>query len=217
MVIVNEDAFTERNLEKAGYTSDPLTDGTLDGYQVYKVPMTSITVRAVEELGLTRKEAERSKNMFALGLLSWMYGRPTDVTLNWLHKKFGDKPQVFDANVGGVQGRLQLRGDDRAVRAPPTWSSPRRRSPGTYRNVSGATALAWGLVAASERSGLRLFYASYPITPASELLHELSRLQELRRDHAPGRGRDRCGQRGARCGLRRPSRRRRGPAAPGWT
>ncbi|HZP90360.1 MAG TPA: 2-oxoacid:acceptor oxidoreductase family protein, partial [Actinomycetota bacterium] len=98
-IIVNEDAFVQRNLEKAHYTSNPLEDGTLDGYQVYRVPMTSITVRAVEELGLSRKEAERSKNMFALGLVSWMYGRPTDVTLNWLQKKFGDKPQVYDANV----------------------------------------------------------------------------------------------------------------------
>src|ERR671923_314982 len=88
-IIVNEDAFNARNLEKAGFAADPLGDGTLEGYQVYRVPMTSITVRAVEELGLTRKEAERSKNMFALGLLSWMYGRPVDVTLNWLLKNFG--------------------------------------------------------------------------------------------------------------------------------
>ncbi len=177
-VIVNEDAFIQRNLDKAGYTSNPLEDGTLDGYQVYKVPMTSITVRAVEELGLTRKEAERSKNMFALGLLSWMYGRPTDVTLNWLHEKFGDKPQVFDANVAAFKAGYNF-GETTELFAHSYLVKPAPAKPGTYRNVSGAQALAMGLVAASQRSGVPLFYASYPITPASELLHELSRLKNF--------------------------------------
>jgi 2-oxoglutarate ferredoxin oxidoreductase subunit alpha len=177
-VILNEDAFTDRNLQKAGYTSDPVTDGSLDAYQVYKVPMTSITVRAVEELGLSRKEAERSKNMFALGLVSWMYGRPTDVTLNWLHRKFGDKPQVYDANVAAFKAGFNF-GETTELFATTYVVKPAAAKPGTYRNISGATALAWGLVAASERSGLRLFYASYPITPASELLHELSRLKNF--------------------------------------
>ena len=177
-IIINEDAFTERNLQKAGYTSDPVTDGTLDGYQIYKVPMTSITVRAVEELGLTRKEAERSKNMFALGLVSWMFGRPSDVTLNWLHKKFGDKPQVYDANVAAFKAGYNF-GETTELFATSYEVKPAPAAPGTYRNVSGAQALAWGLVAAAERSGLRLFYASYPITPASELLHELSRLKNF--------------------------------------
>jgi 2-oxoglutarate ferredoxin oxidoreductase subunit alpha len=177
-IIVNEDAFTERNIQKAGYSSDPLSDGTVDGYQVFRVPMTSITVRAVEELGLTRKEAERSKNMFALGLLSWMYGRPTEVTLNWLHKKFGDKPQVFDANVAAFKVGYNF-GETTELFGTSYVVKPAPALPGTYRNISGATALAWGLVAAAERSGLRLFYASYPITPASELLHELSRLKNF--------------------------------------
>ncbi len=177
-VIVNEDAFVQRNLDKAGYTSDPLDDGTLDGYQVYRVPMTSITVRAVEELGLTRKEAERSKNMFALGLLSWMYGRPVDVTLNWLHKKFGDKPQVYDANVAAFKAGYNF-GETTELFAHSYVVKPAPATPGTYRNISGATALAWGLVAASDRAGIPLFYASYPITPASELLHELSRLKNF--------------------------------------
>jgi 2-oxoglutarate ferredoxin oxidoreductase subunit alpha len=177
-VILNEDAFTDRNVQKAGYGTDPVTDGTLDGYQVYKVPMTSITVRAVEELGLTRKEAERSKNMFALGLVSWMYGRPTDVTLNWLHKKFVDKPQVYDANVAAFKAGYNF-GETTELFATSYEVKPAPAKPGTYRNISGATALAWGLVAAAERSGLRLFYASYPITPASELLHELSRLKNF--------------------------------------
>jgi 2-oxoglutarate ferredoxin oxidoreductase subunit alpha len=136
--------------------------------------MTSITVRAVEELGLSRKEAERSKNMFALGLVSWMFGRPVDVTLNWLHKKFGDKPQVFDANVAAFKAGYNF-GETTELFATSYVVKPAPAEPGTYRNISGATALAWGLVAAADRSGLRLFYASYPITPASELLHELSR------------------------------------------
>jgi 2-oxoglutarate/2-oxoacid ferredoxin oxidoreductase subunit alpha len=177
-IVLNEDAFTPRNVDKAGYTSDPLQDGTLDGYQVFKVPMTSITVRAVEDLGLTRKEAERSKNMFALGLISWMYGRPTDVTLNWLHKKFGDKPQVYDANVAAFKAGYNF-GETTELFATSYVVKPAPAAPGVYRNVSGAQALAWGLVAAAERSGVRLFYASYPITPASELLHELSRLKNF--------------------------------------
>jgi 2-oxoglutarate ferredoxin oxidoreductase subunit alpha len=177
-IIVNEDAFSDRNLQKAGYAADPTTDGTLEGYRLFKVPMTSITVRAVEELGITRKEAERSKNMFALGLVSWMYGRPTDVTLNWLHKKFGDKPQVYDANVAAFKAGYNF-GETTELFATSYVVKPAPAEPGTYRNISGATALAWGLVAAAERSGLRLFYASYPITPASELLHELSRLKNF--------------------------------------
>jgi 2-oxoglutarate/2-oxoacid ferredoxin oxidoreductase subunit alpha len=177
-VIVNEDAFVQRNLEKAGYSSNPLDDGSLDGFQVYRVPMTSITVRAVEELGLTRKEAERSKNMFALGLVSWMYGRPVDVTLNWLHKKFSDKPQVYDANVAAFKAGYNF-GETTELFAHSYVVKPAPAEPGTYRNISGATALAWGLVAASDRAGIPLFYASYPITPASELLHELSRLKNF--------------------------------------
>lgn len=177
-IVVNEDAFTQRNLEKAGYTSNPLTDGSLDGYQVYRVPMTSITVRAVEELGLSRKEAERAKNMFALGLVSWMFGRPVEVTLNWLERKFGDKPQIYDANVAAFKAGYNF-GETTELFAHRYEVRPAPVEPGTYRNISGAAALAWGLLAGAERSGLRLFYASYPITPASELLHELARLKNF--------------------------------------
>ena len=173
-IIQNEDAFTQRNLEKAGYQTDPSSDGTLDGYQVYRVPMTSITVRAVENVGVGKKEAERAKNMFALGLVSWMYGRPTDVTLQWLEKKFGSKQEIFESNVAAFNAgynfgeTTELFGHQVHVKAAPA-------EPGTYRNVAGAQSLAWGLIAASHRSGVPLFYASYPITPASELLHELSK------------------------------------------
>jgi 2-oxoglutarate ferredoxin oxidoreductase subunit alpha len=174
ILVLNEDSFNQRNIEKAGYRTDPTEDGTLDGYQVYEVPMTSITVRATEGIGIGKKEAERAKNMFALGLVSWMFGRPTDTTLAWLEKKFGSKPEILDANVAAFKAgyhfgeTTELFAESYKVEAAP-------QAPGTYRNVAGATALAWGLIAASERSGLPLFYASYPITPASELLHELSR------------------------------------------
>jgi len=174
VLVLNEDSFTQRNVEKAGYETDPIEDGTLDGYQVFKVPMTSITVRATEGIGIGKKEAERAKNMFALGLVSWMFGRPTETTLSWLEKKFGSKQEIFDANVAAFKAgyhfgeTTELFAESYRVEAAP-------QRPGTYRNVAGATALAWGLVAAAERSGLPLFYASYPITPASELLHELSR------------------------------------------
>ena len=174
-LIVNEDAFVDRNLEKAGYESNPLDDDSLEGYQVYRVPMTSITVRASEGIeGITKKDAERSKNLFALGLVSWMYGRPTDVTVRWIEKKFGSKPGIRDANLAAFKAGYNF-GETAELFGVHYEVKPAPAEPGTYRNAHGATALAWGLIAASVRSGLPLFYASYPITPASELLHELSR------------------------------------------
>ncbi|MGZ5292876.1 MAG: 2-oxoacid:acceptor oxidoreductase subunit alpha [Actinomycetota bacterium] len=173
-VILNEDAFTQRNIEKAGYPADPRSDGSLGGYQVYEVPMTSMTVRATEDLGISKKEAERAKNMFALGLVSWMFDRPTETTLSWLERKFGGKQEILDANVAAFKAGYNF-GETTELFAQSYKVAAAPVEPGTYRNIAGATALSWGLVAAAERSGLRLFYASYPITPASELLHELSR------------------------------------------
>ncbi len=174
ILIVNEDAFIGRNLEKAGYKDNPLEDGSLDGYQVFRVPMTTITVRATEGLEITKKDAERSKNMFALGLVSWMFGRPTDVTIRWIEQKFAGKEDIRDANIAAFKAGYNF-GETTELFAHSYEVKPFEAKPGTYRNASGATALAWGLIAASVRSGLPLFYASYPITPASELLHELSR------------------------------------------
>ena len=160
-VIINEDAFTPRNIEKAGFTSDPVGDGTLDGYQVYKVPMTSITVRATEDIGIGKKESERAKNMFALGLLSWMYGRPPETTLNWLERKFGGKQEIFDANVAAFKAgynfgeTTELFAHSYLVKAAPAEA-------GTYRNIAGSTALSWGLVAASARSGSTRAIRSLP-------------------------------------------------------
>jgi 2-oxoglutarate ferredoxin oxidoreductase subunit alpha len=173
-LIVNEDAFINRNLEKAGYATDPLADGSLDGYQVYKVPMTSITVRATEGIDITKKDAERAKNMFALGLVSWMYGRPTDVTIRWIEEKFKGKPSILDANMAAFKAGYNF-GETTELFAHTYEVKPAPATPGTYKNVNGNTALAWGLIAASVKSGLPIFYSSYPITPASELLHELSR------------------------------------------
>jgi len=174
ILIVNEDAFTQRNVEKAGFATDPTSDGTLDGYQVYKVPMTSMTVRATEDVGIGKKEAERAKNMFALGLVSWMFGRPTETTLEWLERKFGGKQEIYEANVAAFKAGYNF-GETTELFAQSYRIAAAPAEPGTYRNIAGATALSWGLIAASTRSGLPLFYASYPITPASELLHELSR------------------------------------------
>ncbi|HYZ11331.1 MAG TPA: 2-oxoacid:acceptor oxidoreductase subunit alpha [Actinomycetota bacterium] len=175
IVIANEDGFTDRNLEKAGYESNPLTDGSLEEYQLYAVPMTTITVRALDGIaGITKKEAERSKNFFALGLLSWMYGRPTDVTERWIERKFAKKEAIRHANLAAFRAGYNF-GETTEIFAVHYEVKPAPAEPGTYRNINGATATAYGLVTASVRSGLPLFYASYPITPASELLHELSK------------------------------------------
>jgi 2-oxoglutarate/2-oxoacid ferredoxin oxidoreductase subunit alpha len=177
-LIVNEDAFIDRNLEKAGFASNPLDDGTLDGYQIYRVPMTSITLRATDGIDITKKEAERAKNFFALGLVSWMYGRPTDVTTKWIESKFRSKPAILEANMAAFKAGYNF-GETTELFAHTYEVKPAPVAPGTYRNITGNTALAWGLVGASVRSGLPIFYASYPITPASELLHELSRLKNF--------------------------------------
>ena len=179
ILIANEDGFTDRNLEKAGYDANPLEDDSLEGYQVYRVPMTTMTVRALEGLGdLTKKEAERSKNFFALGLVSWMYGRPTDVTERWITKKFAGKDSVRDANLAAFRAGFNF-GETTEAIAVTYEVKPAPAQPGTYRNVSGALATSLGLLAASVRSGVPMFYASYPITPASELLHILSRYKNF--------------------------------------
>jgi 2-oxoglutarate/2-oxoacid ferredoxin oxidoreductase subunit alpha len=177
-VILNTDAFTDRNLQKAGYTANPLEDGTLTDYQVHEVPLTDLTLRALEgyiERGeLNKKEAERSKNMLALGLVSWMFSRPIDETEAWLRKKFAPRPELADANIAALRAGWNY-GDTTEAFAFTYEVKPARLTPGRYRNVTGNQALSYGLIAASVRSGLPLFYGSYPITPASDILHELAR------------------------------------------
>jgi 2-oxoglutarate/2-oxoacid ferredoxin oxidoreductase subunit alpha len=175
-IIVNEDAFTKRNFEKAGYDANPLEDGSLTAYRVHRIPMTTLTTRAVEGIdSVGSRDAGRAKNLFALGLLSWLYGRPTDVTTKWLEQKFGRREAALKANLAAFNAGWSF-GEttellDVQYKVKPATDVP----PGTYRNVNGTTALSLGLIAASVRSGLPLVLASYPITPASELLHELSR------------------------------------------
>jgi 2-oxoglutarate ferredoxin oxidoreductase subunit alpha len=174
-VIVNEDGFTDHNLRKAGYESNPLEDESLDDYQVFRVPMTSMTVRATEGIeGVTSRDASRSKNLFALGLVSWMYGRPTEPSVHWIEKKFEDDVPVRDANLAAFRAGYNF-GETAELLAVHYEVEPAPAPPGTYRNINGTSALALGLIAASVQSGLQLFYSSYPITPASEVLHSLSR------------------------------------------
>jgi 2-oxoglutarate ferredoxin oxidoreductase subunit alpha len=172
LLIVNSDAFENRNLEKAGYPSNPLEDGSLSGYQIYKIPMTTMTLQAVKDSGVGKKEAERSKNMFALGVLSWMYGRPLEPTIKWLEKKFAKKPAIQQANVAALKTGHAF-GETAELTAFEV--KPAVLAPGTYRRITGNQAVAYGLVAASVQAKLPLFLGSYPITPASDVLHELSR------------------------------------------
>jgi 2-oxoglutarate/2-oxoacid ferredoxin oxidoreductase subunit alpha len=174
-VIVNEDGFTDPNLRKAGYAVNPLEDDSLDEYQLFRVPMTSMTVRATEGIdGISARDAARCKNLFALGLVSWMYGRPTEPSVTWIEKKFEDAPPVRDANLAAFRAGYNF-GETAELLAVHYEVEAAPAPPGTYRNVNGTQALALGLIAASVQSGLQLFLASYPITPASELLHALSR------------------------------------------
>lgn len=173
-LIVNGDAFNERNLSKAGYESNPLTDGSLEGYSVYEVPMTTLTKDAVAPLGVKPRAAERSKNFFALGLLSWMYTRPSEPTLEWISERFAGQPSVIEANRAAFHAGHAF-GETAELFEHPYTVQPAAQPPGTYTNITGNTALAWGLVAAGQRSGLPVFLGSYPITPATDILHELSR------------------------------------------
>ncbi|MFI8386555.1 2-oxoacid:acceptor oxidoreductase subunit alpha [Streptomyces sp. NPDC085540] len=175
-IIINTDEFTKRPMAKVGYATSPLEDGSLDAYSLHPVPLTTLTVEALKEFGLSRKEAERSKNMFALGLLSWMYHRPTEGTENFLRQKFAKKPEIAEANVVAFRAGWNFgeTTEDFAVSyevAPATRAFPT----GTYRNISGNLALSYGLVAASQQADLPLYLGSYPITPASDILHELSK------------------------------------------
>src|SRR5918992_543556 len=174
MLIVNTDAFTERNLAKAGFASNPLEDGSLEDYHVHEVPLTSLTLEALKDVDVTKREAERSKNMFALGLMSWLYHRPTEGTIAWLERKFAGNPQIADGNVKAFKAGYAY-GETSEDFAVTYEVKPAPLRPGTYRNVTGNQALAMGLVAASVKSRLPLFLGAYPITPASDVLQDLAR------------------------------------------
>jgi 2-oxoglutarate ferredoxin oxidoreductase subunit alpha len=177
-LIVDVDAFTDRNLTKAGYPANPLEDGSLDDYHVHGVKLTSMTLEALKDVDVTKREAERSKNMFALGLMSWLYHRPTDGTISFLERKFASKPAIAEANLRAFRAGYAY-GETTEDFAVSYEVKPARMRPGTYRNVTGNQALALGLVAASVKSRLPLFLGAYPITPASGILEELARYKQF--------------------------------------
>lgn len=182
-LIVNEDSFGERDLGKAGYTTDPgpngepvnpLDDGSLNGYRLLRVPMTSLTKEVCEPLGVKPRDAERSKNFFALGLVSWMYTRPTEPTVEWIEQKFAKNEQVVAANKAAFQAGFNF-GETTDAVGHRYEVRPATLPPGEYTSITGNTALSWGLVAAGQLAKLPITLGSYPITPASDILHELSK------------------------------------------
>jgi 2-oxoglutarate ferredoxin oxidoreductase subunit alpha len=173
-LIVNRDAFTERNLDKAGYTANPLDDRSLGEYQVHEVPLTTMTIEALMEIDFTKREAARAKNMFALGLMSWLFNRPTEGTRAFLDKKFAKAPNIRDANLKALHAGYAF-GETTEAFSVRYEVKPATLKPGRYRNITGNQALAYGLIAASKLSGLPLFLGAYPITPASAILEELAR------------------------------------------
>ncbi|MAT61428.1 MAG: 2-oxoglutarate ferredoxin oxidoreductase subunit alpha [Micrococcales bacterium] len=173
-VIVNTDEFTKRAVQKVGYEANPLEDGSLEKFSVHEIPLTSLTVGALESFDVTKKEAERAKNMFALGLLSWLYSRPVDQTRDFLTEKFGRKPEILAANLAALEAGWSFGETTEAFEVQ--YEVGKAALPaGVYRNITGNLALSYGLVAAAQRTGLGMFLGTYPITPASDILHELSR------------------------------------------
>jgi 2-oxoglutarate ferredoxin oxidoreductase subunit alpha len=178
IVIVNTDEFDDRNLKKANYATNPLEDDTLKDYKVHQVAITTLTRRALEDLGLDTKTQDRSRNLFALGMSYWLFSRPMDTTLQWLKDKFGKQPKIVEANIRVLKAGWNYC-DITALFHERYEVAPAQLEAGTYRNIMGNPALAMGLVAASRRSGLPLFLGAYPITPASDVLHELSTFKEF--------------------------------------
>lgn len=174
ILVLNSDAFTGDNLAKAGFAENPITDGSLSGYIVYDIPMTTLTVEALKEFEVTRKDAERSKNMFALGLMTWMFHRPVEPITDSLTKKFAGKPAIAQANIASFKAGYNF-GETAEIFQTSYVVKPASLRPGTYRNITGNEALAIGLVAAAYQAKLPLYYGSYPITPASDVLHQLAR------------------------------------------
>ncbi len=177
-IIIDKDEFTARNLKKVGYEVSPLEDGSLDSFNLHAIALTSMTVTALAGINISRKDAERSKNMFALGVLTWMYHRSTDATQAFLKAKFAENEDILKANLLAYQTGWNF-GETSEEFVTSYEVAPAKMKPGKYRNISGNTALAYGLIAASKQSGLRLFLGSYPITPASDILHELSKQKKF--------------------------------------
>ena len=173
LLIVDQEAFNEQNLKKAGYASNPLTDGSLDRFQTYQVDITRLTTLALKESGLSNKQVLRCKNFFTLGLVAWLYQRPTKPMTDFIERRFGKNRELVDANLRAFRAGFNF-GETSELFATQYEVRSATIAPGRYRNITGNTALALGLVAATRRAGLPLFLGSYPITPASDILHELS-------------------------------------------
>ncbi|MDX9752498.1 MAG: 2-oxoacid:acceptor oxidoreductase family protein, partial [bacterium] len=176
LLIVNSEAFNQEGLDKAKYSTNPLEDGSLKNYRVVPIPITTMTRQAVEGLGLDRKAADRCKNFFTLGLAFWVYDRPIEPTVEWIQKKFAKRPAIADANMQSLKAGYHF-GETTELFVSTYKVAKAKIEPGLYKKLSGNEAIAYGLVAASKISQKPLFYASYPITPASEILHELSGLK----------------------------------------
>lgn len=177
IIIVNKDAFNDRNLERAGYASNPLEDGSLQAFRLFQVPITTLNQNALAELQLTGKEKDRCRNFFALGMMYWMYDRPMDITVKWIESKFKN-PEVAKANVLALKSGYNY-AETSEVISVHYKIAPAKLKPGKYRNIMGNQATAIGFVAAAELANAPLFYCSYPITPASDILHELSKLKNF--------------------------------------
>jgi len=173
IIIVNTDSFDAKNLKLANYTANPLEDGSLSNFKVYPVPITSLTTAALKDSPLSPKDVARCKNFFALGLMYWLFNMQLDQTLNWITKKFKKKPEIMAANEAALKAGYYF-GDTTEIFENRYWVEPAKLPKGTYRNISGNEAAALGFIAASQKSGLPLFLGSYPITPATEILHYLS-------------------------------------------
>ncbi len=173
-IIVDTRDFTERALARIGWSSNPLTDGTLDSFTVHALDLTQLTLDALAHTSLSRKDAGRSKNMYALGLLSWMYSRPTEGTLRFLREKFAKKPEIAEANIAAFKAGWNY-GETTEAFGVSYEVKPAALAAGTYRNIAGNLALAYGLIAGAQLTKLPLFLGAYPITPASDILHELSK------------------------------------------
>ena len=178
-IIVDTDSFNDRTLQKAGYPANPLEDGSLDDYHLHEVALTSMTVGALKGIeGVTPREAERSKNFFALGLMSWLYHRPTDGTIDFISKKFAKRPEIVEANTRAFRAGWNY-GETSEDFAVSYEIAPAPLAPGTYRQITGNTAISYGLIAAAKLAKLPLFLGAYPITPASSILEELAGKKEF--------------------------------------
>jgi 2-oxoglutarate/2-oxoacid ferredoxin oxidoreductase subunit alpha len=177
-IIVDTRDFTDRALARVGWSSNPITDGSLERFIVHAIDLTQLTLDALAHTDLSRKDAGRSKNMYALGLLSWMYSRPTEGTLKFLNDKFAKKPEIAAANIAAFKAGWNY-GETTEAFGVSYQIKPAKLEPGTYRNITGNTALSYGLIAAARLAGIPLFLGSYPITPASDILHELSKYKRF--------------------------------------